>query len=967
MLRGLFSLKGPTLLFLLLLHFSSTAQNGTLRGTVFSESNRETIPGANVFILGTTLGASSDLDGNFSINYIPAGTYTVVTSFISYKPDTLLSVKIEKGKTTALEINLKEMIFTLEGVDIVARKQTNTEISMISTIKQSNLIINGVSAMQISRSQDKDASEVIKRVPGVTIMDERFVYVRGLSERYNSVWLNNTASPSTEADQRAFSFDVIPSNMIDNILVYKTPAPELPSDFAGATIQIHTKNISEENQVGFSYQASMLEGTTFKEFYSYKGGKTDWLGFDDGTRQLPDIVPSTEEMYVLQDFRDGTPPEVLAERKSALTEIARQFTDISTASPGTAPIDNKLGLDMSFNIKSKKLRISNITSVNYKYSFASDQVARASYEDYDQLNDSSIFIYTYLDDYYKKSVQVGGIHNWSIAKKKSVFEFRNLLNQIGASKMTHRNGVDYYLGGNRIASYELGYMSRTIYSGQLSGTHRMAADKLSLNWVGGFSYGGKQEPDVRRIYTVAPRYINDTGAVAYLPYQLDYASTVNTESNGRLFTDIREYIYTLSAGIDYTLEIGNWHPAIRAGVYFENKSREFDLRTFGIARAVVQSQFNNEILYQSIDSVYADTNFNFTNGIKLEENTVPQYSYSASSRVIAGYLGLKIPFLSRFQLYGGVRIEKFDRQLGEFQSPQEVIDGVPDIILDTLDIYPSAVLTYNITNKMLIRGSYGTTVNRPEYREIAPYAFYDFEQSATVYGNPDLKDSYIQNLDFRWEFYPNPTDFLTIGGFYKKFDNPIEMNLFPASNGWDFKAVNSVKATNYGAELEFRKSFANLGGTSRFVNVIRNFSLSFNGSYIFGQVEKNDDYVRDKKRALFGQSPYVINTGIYYQDDIRGWSGSLLFNMFGKRIVIVGTPTIPNVYEMPEAFLDFTLSKRFGENFTVKFGAKNLLDTEIIYRQTFDVTIGNTDQIRTQDIRRYSPGRSYHLTFSYVL
>jgi outer membrane receptor protein involved in Fe transport len=267
---------------------------------------------------------------------------------------------------------------------------------------------------------------------------------------------------------------------------------------------------------------------------------------------------------------------------------------------------------------------------------------------------------------------------------------------------------------------------------------------------------------------------------------------------------------------------------------------------------------------------------------------------------------------------------------------------------------------------MLIRGSYGTTVNRPEYREIAPYAFYDFEQSATVYGNPDLKDSYIQNLDFRWEFYPNPTDFLTIGGFYKNFDNPIEMNLFPASNGWDFKAVNSVKATNYGAELEFRKSFANLGGTSRFMNVVRNFSLSFNGSYIFGQVEKNDDYVRDKKRALFGQSPYVINTGLYYQDDIRGWSGSLLFNMFGKRIVIVGTPTIPNVYEMQEAFLDFTLSKRFGENFTVKFGAKNLLDTEVIYRQTFDVTIDNQDEVRTQDIRRYSPGRSFHLTFSYV-
>jgi TonB-dependent receptor len=955
--------------FLIIIYFflyalAGFSQSGSLNGRVTGKATGETIPGVNIYLPGTTLGASSDLDGNYTINYIPAGKYTIIASFISFKPDTIKDVIIEKGRATVLDFKLEEVVFTLEGVNIVAKKESGTDISMISTIKQSNLIVNGVSAMQISRSQDKDVAEVIKRVPGVTIMDDRFVYVRGLSERYNSVWINNTPSPSTESDQRAFSFDVIPSNVIDNVLVYKTPAPELPSDFAGATIQITTKNVTEKNQIGVAYQAGLLEGTSLNGFYSYRGGKTDFLGFDDGTRRLPSTVPSTADMYTLQDYRDGTAPEVIAARKAELQSIGRSFGETSTASKSTAPIDNKFSLDMSFFFKTKKeTRISNLTSLYYKNTLFSDRVSRATYEVYDTINDQSVKIYDFVDDVYKKGVQWGGIFNWCFSAKNSDFEIRNLFNQIGASKMTYRNGIDYYRDANKVKSYELAYSSRTLYNGQIDGHHSFNNDNLKVEWTGGYSYASKNEPDVRRIYTASTRILNDQGEYEYLPYKLDYASTVNTESNGRIFTETVENIITGSVNIEYKMSIGNWMPSVKAGIYSENKYRKFDIRTFGISKAVVQSQFNNAILYQSIDSVYADTNFNFVNGVKLEENTVPEYSYNASTNLLAGYVGLKLPILNRFSLYGGVRVEKFNRFLGGFQSE---FSEKPDIVHDTLDIYPSAVLTYNISNKTLIRASYGATVNRPEYRELADYAFYDFEQSATVYGNPDLKDCYIKNADLRFEYYPTPTDFFTFGLFYKYFKDPIEMNLFPASNGWDFVAVNSVLAKDYGAEVELRKSFTSIQGETGFSNVVKRLSVTANFSYIYGRVEKVDDYVRDKKRALYGQSPYVINAGLYYQDDIKGWSGSLLFNMFGERIVIVGTPSIPNVYELPRALLDFTLSKRIGESLTLKFGAKNLLNSEVIYRQTFTVTINDQDVERTQDIRRYSPGRSYYFTISYV-
>jgi hypothetical protein len=950
--------------YLFIFSLSGFSQSGSINGTITIKSTGETMPGVNVLLLGTTIGASSDLDGKYSISYVPAGNYTMVASFISFKTDTVFNIKIEKGKTSIVDLQLEEMVFTLEGVDIVARKETNTEISMISTIKQSNLIINGVSAMQISKSQDKDASEVIKRVPGVTIMDDRFVYIRGLSERYNSVWINNTASPSTESDQRAFSFDVIPSNMIDNLLVYKTPAPELPADFAGATIQITTKNLAIENKVGLAYQASFIEGTSFNDFYTYQGSKTDFMGFDNGVRQLPEVVPSTEEMFVLQDYRDGTPQEVIDSRKAELTSIAREFSEISTASKKTAPIDNKLSLDMSFYKKAPKVQISNNTSLFYKYGFFYDQVGRATYEVYDTINDESVEIYNFLDDIYKEGVQLGGIHNWSFTTKKSVYEFRNLLNQIGTSKMTYRNGIDYYRDANKVQAYELAYASRTIYTGQISGSHNLSGDNLKISWVAGYSYAYKDEPDVRRIYTVSTRVLGDTGTYEYLPYKLDYSSTVNTESNGRIFTETQENIFTGSVNLEYKMTFGSWTPSIKTGVYIDDKTRNFGIRTFGISKAVIQSEFNNAILYQDIDSVYADTNFNFTHGVKLEENTAPEYSYDADISLIAGYIGLKLPILNHLSLYGGIRIEQFNRFLGGFQSESS---DKQDVKHDTLNVYPSAILTYNISNKTLLRGSYGVTVNRPEYRELADYAFYDFEQSASIFGNPDLKDCYIQNADLRFEYYPNPTDMFTLGVFYKYFKNPIELNLFPASNGWDFVAVNSIKANDYGVELEFRKSFASLSGMSGFTEVMKRFVLTANFSYIYGIVEKEDDYVRDKKRALFGQSPYVINTGLYYQDDQRGWSGSLLFNMIGKRIVIVGTPTIPNVYEMPRALLDFTIGKRFMEHLGIKFSAKNLLDEPVVYQQTFDVTLeGETSNVeRTQDIRRWTPGRSYYLTISY--
>lgn len=955
-----------TLLFVLLLlsTFTVWAQRGTLKGTIKDHSNGETLPGVNIYLLGTTYGGSADINGVYEITNIPEGTYKAVVSYISYKSDTISNVLIKGNKFTYKDFYLKQQIASLEGVTVVARRRSDSDLSMMSTIKQSALTINGVTSQQISRSQDKDAAEVVKRMPGITIMDDRFINVRGLNERYNSVIINNSTAPSTETDQRAFSFDVIPSNMIDNILVFKTPAPELQSDFAGALVQVFTKNYVDKASVGVSFQSGINEGTTFKDFKSYEGSSTDFLGFDSKTRQLPSAVPSVEEMMNLQDFSDGIDPEVIASRKARLTDVSQSFSDISKVKNGTALPDAKLSIDLLNSFDVGRSHISNISSVSYKLGNSSLQTERAAFEAYDEVKDSSKYVYHHIDNSYSTNVQIGALCNWSLEHGNNLFEFRNLFYQYGKSKTTLRNGVDYYRDGNLIKSYELGYMSRTIYSGQLSGKHQLGNDRKKFDWVVGFNIALKDEPDTRHIYTYATRYTDDLGNVAYTPYRLDYNSTVNTESNGRLFSYTDERIVNGQLTYNYIVPFESWKPEIKVGAYVENKGRTFDLRSFGVARAVPLSMFNSRLLTQSIDSVYWDENFNFSNGLKLEENTRPEYSYKAESRVIAGFVALKVPIGANLSVYGGARIESFHRKLYDFQD-MSLLVRPNDIIKDTVNIYPSVNLTYNFTNRALIRMSYGVTVNRPEYREIAPYAFYDFDQSATVYGNDSLKDSYLQNYDARFEFYPSLGEVISLGAFYKSFSDPIELNLFPASNGWDFMAVNSVRGKSYGLELEIRKSFHRLDGVSVFAQFIRNLTFSFNGSLIWSEVEKDNEYVRDKKRALFGQSPYIINTGLLYESEKAGLGVNLLYNLVGPRIVIVGTPTIPNVYEQERHILDLVISKKLGKHWTLKAAGKDLFDSEVIYRQTFDVSINGVNEQRFQDIRKYKYGRSWYLTISY--
>jgi len=928
---------------------------GVIKGVIRDKKTKETIPGANVTILGSIQGSTTDLDGNYTIANVKPGVYKLLISFISYKSDTIKGIQVNNGKETIVDHELTELTIQLQGITVQERRKTNTDIAIIASIKQSNLIVSGVSSQQIARSQDKDASEVIRRVPGITIMDGRFVVVRGLIERYNSVWLNNASTPSTETDQRAFSFDVIPSNMINTILIYKTPAPELPADFAGASIQVFTRNLPEQNSISAGYTLTFNEGTTFKKFTDCRGGKTDWLGFDDGTRRLPGNVPSTEEMIIQQNYNSGTAEEQAA-RKSRMLEISNSFSTISTTREKTTPLDNKFNLDISRLINFSNVKLGSITALNYKNSFDNTEIERSSVESYGTTSAGVTYSKHYIDEQYSKSVEIGVLHNWSLAIGRNVIEFRNLLNQNGRSLTTIRNGVDHYRDDNKVNQTQLGYVSKTVYSGELGGDHKFGDDNTSINWTLGYSFANKNEPDMRLITYYATK-ISDT---SYYPYQLDYSSSPNSEANGRMFSRVKENMISGNLNFSHSFTFGEFKPEIKAGIYAETKNRDFYIRPFGIVWAK-PGIYNQDITHQPIDSVYNTSNFNFANGVIYREIYNSRYRYKADNQLTAGYLSFKIPIARFLNIYTGLRVEKNTMVLSGFQSKNDSL--TPDIEKDTLNLFPSINVTFNLSKKSLIRLAYGKTVNRPEFREAAPFAFYDFQENVVIYGNDTIKSCYIDNYDVRYEWYPGIGEMITLGAFYKEFDKPIEATWTPASSGeWDLRYLNARKARSLGFEIEIRKGFQFLAKKDSFLKFFKDLTIVANASVIKCKVETDLLFVRDKNRPMYGQSPYIVNAGLYYQNEKSEFSVSLLYNIFGKRIIGIGTPEKPNVYEMPRNNMDLVLIKKVGSSLQLKLGIKDMLNNEVKIQQVM-----TSDELEDAviNVKSFTPGRSISFGMSY--
>jgi hypothetical protein len=932
---------------------SGMAQSGSIEGLATDKKSREILPGVTITIEGTSTGTAVDADGHFRITDLKPGKYRLKASLISYSPLLVDNVKVEAGKTTKLSLELTENTVALNEVTVTGIRKTDTDVAMMNVTRMSPLVSIAISGQQILRSQDRDASEVIRRLPGTSIIDDRFIVVRGLAQRYNAVWLNNTATPGSEADARAFSFDVIPASMIDNMIIIKSPAPELPADFSGGFVKITTINLPEKNSFFFSYGTGVAQGTTFNSFSQYQKSSTEWLGFDNGYRSLPKEMPSH-----LNDYESATNPEI----QNRITALGRELNKTWVPVSGNAIADQRFSIGFNKRFTAGSQSFGNITSITYSNTNNHDELSNNTYSIYDFKNDKPSYVDQFTDNQYTNAVKAGLMHNWTwYPSKDTKIEFRNLFNQIGMNRVTERSGREWYSDGRYIRSTELRYMNRSIYSGQLAGEHTFGKGKNKIEWIAGYSFSNKNEPDQKRY-----RYLRSTSDTTQ--YILLFSNNADLSSESQMWINLNERV--TSASVNYTrqLDFSGFMPEIKAGIYLENKNREFIARNFGYSVSSPSSPFINTTL--PVDQIFMDENINLTDGIKLTEITSPSDSYQASNKQVAAYVSAKIPFTSKISLYTGLRLEKNNQTLASFRQGTTIPVNVKQ---DTINLFPSANLTISINKKNALRAAYGLSVNRPEFREMAPFYFVDFDMNAGVYGNPSIKQAYIHNLDLRFEHYPTPNETFNFGLFYKKFKDPIEMVII-GNNPTQYTFENVKSAYSYGIETDVRKSLG-------FVSGFENFSIIINAAIIKSKVQFNEGDL-SRNRPLQGQSPYMVNAGIFYYNDKNGLMLTLLYNIIGKRIVAVGRPSpnqwedIPNVYELPRNSLDLAVSKKISKKFEIKLGARDILNEAITMSQNINTTvdmaevtggtINKTEHFnRNQITKSYRPGRYLSLGITY--
>ncbi len=948
-MKKIFKKTGLIFIAFFLSNTSMVAQTGSIEGKITDKANSEPLIGTTVQVDGTNVGTATDLNGYFVIKNLKEGKYKLKISYVSYNTRIIENVRVESGKTTNLNIELEGSTVSLGDITVTAVRRTNTEISMISDIKQSQFVSTGISGQQISKTLDKDASEVVKRVPGITIMDNRFLIVRGLSQRYNNVWLNNAATPSAEADVKAFSFDIIPSSMIENIMIYKSPAAELPADFSGGFVKITTKNLPDNNGVFFSYGTGINGNTTFSEFYKPVSGGTDWLGFDNGSRALPSDMPKH-----LNEYELATNPSV----RERITSLGRELNNNWSAVPATAFPDQKISAGINCKFSFGKSTIGNITALTYSFSNSSEEIQNTDYSIYDYSSDKPSYLNQFVDNHYSNSARIAVMNNTSVYLGKGTkLEFRNLFNQAGSSRYIIRTGREWYNNGRYVKSEELRYLSRSIYTGQLAGEHSFTGGKSKVDWILGYASSNKREPDTKRY-----RYLRDE--VDTDKYLLLFSDQADLSSQSRMWINLNEK--TISGSLNFTRQIvlGSLQPELKAGFYFEHKDRGFHARNFGYAKGSLASTFGQT--YLPVDQIFIDENINLTDGIRLTEVTSLSDSYTAGNDQISGYVSTRLPLGDKINIYAGLRIEKNRQTLSSYKQGSTVEVNVDR---DTLNLFPSANLTYNFSEKSLVRVAYGMTINRPEFREIAPFYYVDFDQNAGIYGAPQIKQAYMHNFDLKYELYPSSGETFNIGFFYKKFLNPIEQVIL-GNNPTQYSFENVESAYSTGIEAELRKSLDFFPG-------LQNFTAVLNSSIIKSRVTFPDGSL-SRNRPLEGQSPYIVNAGLFYQGKNNGTMISILYNIIGKRIVAVGRPSpnewedIPDIYEMPRNILDLTISKMIGKKIEIKGGIRDLLNEKVEYMQKINAMVdmstyskgaesGMKEFNRNQYTRIYYPGRYFSI------
>jgi hypothetical protein len=909
---------------------------GVVWGVVLDAVTNEPLLDAQVTVVGTKHKVIADVDGRYRLE-LPPGSYEIRVWYELYKARRVQNVRVAAGQLQKIDVSLDLDKTAEEVMEVEAAPERASAAAQLMIRKNASYSADAVGAQDIAKTPDKNAAEAAKRVVGATVIGGRYVYVRGLGERYSNSLLNGTPLPSPEPDRQAVPLDLFPSVILSDLTIAKTFTPDMPGDFAGGSVRVNTRDLPEEFLLQGTLSAGFNTQSVFQDRLSYQGSGMDWLGIDSGVRALPAEIPDYKIGRLLKK-PDGT--TITSEE---LTGYGQLLNAYMTTRPATnlPNLSGSVVTGDSHKIGSGVLGYTAALTYGRRFSTREGEIIKTfdppagGSSDLTLRND-------YLADTGLDQVGWGGLLTVTYKPQKN-----HQITLTGLHSRSSDNEARFISGfnnerGTELTDTRLRFVTRSLSFGQVAVEHVLPSlDRAVLGYNFGLSLATSDEPDTRQtVYTL-------DGPSGTLSYEEDL------RSGSHFFAEQEETQY--GGGIDWTQPViqGDLPTKLKFGALFSRRSRTFDSRRFVFKK--IEGADTQAVFRLPPDELFTPENIG-TN-LRLHEETRGSDAYTAEQNVYAGYVMADASLSSWLRVVLGGRVEANEQALDSRDpNKDEPVRGE----INVAELLPALALIFRTTRTSNLRLSVSRTVARPQLRELAPTIFSDYYGARDVTGNTDLRQTSIYNGDLRFEIFPGASEVAALTVFYKEFVDPIEQAIIGGSNV--IKWQNAKAARVAGVELEARKGLGFVAPALSDLGILANFTLASSRVELDPTIDGLNTVQTNNVRPLAGQSPFVLNLGLDYVREATGTRARLVYNVAGRRIAQVGTDKLPDVYEQPRHQLDLTVGQRIGEHVDLKATAENLVDSPVVFTQ--GKTIEDDDANTTN---RYTLGRTFGLavTVSY--
>jgi TonB-dependent receptor len=920
-----------------------------IAGRVLSAGSGAVVSGVAVSVPGGGPATATDLNGLFRLDRLPVGPQELMLSKVGFQPLTVTGVSTVDGEVEKLDVVLTPTdggIVRLENFSVSAAVLRNSGSGLLVERQKAVAVSDSIGSDQMSRLGFNDAAQAMKAVTGASVVDGKYVYIRGLGDRYSSTSLNGAEVPSADPDRRAVQMDLFPAELIDAIVTSKTFTPDRPGNFSGGNVDIRTKSLPDTRTFAFSIGTSFNAQTTGEAMLSYPASE-DWLGRDGGSRQIPG------------ELTDKTIPVRSTAPDAEIGRLSRLFSPVMAPTRTTAKLNRKISATYGDRFSLGSQTIGVIASLTTDHNYSSYRGGRIGRNELQGTNSNALSTTVSLDDERGSEETSAGAtakFSWQFSPEHEV-SINSLFNSTGEDVARVQRGL-YIAGGGldndqTYTTRTLKFTERELRSVQVTGRHLFPAWRgLLVEWTASNGRNTQDEPDTR-FFNNSSRVI---GGQSF--YEWETSGLVNPARYYRKLEETRK-----DYGFDFTLPFQAWdgrEAKFKAGGTMARIERTFRERQY-IYRSLGRRFDGNPdtfFLPANVGNVNPTTGRFLNDTLFLQDTSAPRNNYNAAMDVPGYYLMGDLPITAKLRAIAGARIESTDLLVSSQDKTRR--PGV----LDLRDTLPSLNFVYELRPKMNLRAAYGRTLARPNFREMAPYETFEFVGDFVYIGNPDLKRTLIDNFDLRWEWFTGPGRIVAVSAFWKNLKNPIEKAIFAPTgliiNQGEIQYQNPEKGRVYGAEFEMRQKLEGLW------QPLKNFTFGLNLTVVESSVDISPSEVRvarlykadaPAKRALAGQSNHLVNGDLSYTNPRTRTSASIYYNLFGERLALVSPPGTPDIFEQPAAELDFIFSQKIGARWKAGFSAKNLLNSEEQALQTFR----GVDYVRYARTR----GSSYSLSLGY--